>query len=266
MLFSQSIELNGNALFVSDAHFRTPSDANSRQREEWLIDCLSSHRNSIKHLFFLGDIFDYWFEYGDVVPKGYFRLFNLLYEMNLEGIQMYYFTGNHDMWVQDYFTEQFGCRVFRDQQAFILNGHRCLIGHGDGIGGKQHRYLLIKKIFSFKPNRILYSMLHPRHSFAIARFFSQKSRASHSEEAAVFKKEQEYQVQYARTVLQQEPVEFFIYAHRHIPIRYELSAQSTLYNVGDWLKNFSYITFNQNDTNPVLHFFQQKEDVSRKDS
>ncbi len=265
MLFSQPIEIQGNAFFISDAHFRTPSDAESGRREELLMNCLSAHQDTINYLFFLGDIFDYWFEYGDVVPKGYFRLFNLLYELHKSGVEIYFFTGNHDMWVQDYFSEQFGCRVFHDQQAFIINGHRCLIGHGDGIGGSQHRYLLIKKIFSFKPNRILYSMLHPRHSFAIARFFSKKSRASHTADAGVFKQEQEYQVQYARTILQQESVDFFIYAHRHIPMCYELSAQSTLYNVGDWLENFSYITFNQSDTNPVLHFFQQKEDVSRND-
>lgn len=120
MLFDHPIEIQGNALFISDAHLRTPEDEDSKQRETKLIQLLESKKGQFQHLFLLGDIFDFWFEYGDVAPKGYFRLFNLLYELNESGVKIYYFTGNHDMWVQDYFTQQFDCQVFYNQQALSL--------------------------------------------------------------------------------------------------------------------------------------------------
>lgn len=253
MLFDHPIEIQGNALFISDAHLRTPEDADSKQRETMLIELLASKKGQFQHLFLLGDIFDFWFEYGDVAPKGYFRLFNQLYELNQSGVKIYYFTGNHDMWVQDYFTQQFDCQVFYNQQAFFLNGKRCLVGHGDGLGGKQRRYNFIKRVFGYKPNRVLYSMLHPRHAFAIARHFSARSRASHKPEVFTFKNEEEFQVQYARQILEQEHVDFFIYAHRHIPVTYPLGENSCYFNTGDWLTNYSFLTYNETDDAPVLH-------------
>ncbi|MBQ3751137.1 MAG: UDP-2,3-diacylglucosamine diphosphatase [Bacteroidales bacterium] len=252
MLFDHPIEIQGNVLFISDAHLRTPEDEDSKQRETKLIQLLESRKGQFQHLFLLGDIFDFWFEYGDVAPKGYFRLFNLLYELNESGVKIYYFTGNHDMWVQDYFTQQFDCQVFYNQQAFVLNGKRCLVGHGDGLGGKQRRYNFIKRVFGYKPNRVLYSMLHPRHAFAIARHFSARSRASHKPEVLTFKNEEEFQVQYARQILEQEHVDFFIYAHRHIPVTYPLGENSCYFNTGDWLTNFSYVVYDADAPAPTL--------------
>lgn len=259
MLFENPIEIQGKALFVSDAHLRTPEDADSWQRETQLIQLLESHRGDLQHFFLLGDIFDFWFEYHDVAPKGYFRLFNLLYELNQAGTGIYFFTGNHDMWVQDFFTKQLGCKVFYRQQAFVLNGKRCLIGHGDGLGGKQRKYKFIKKVFGYKPNRIMYSMLHPRQAFAIARHFSSSSRASHKPEVFNFMNEEEFQVQYARQILEHEHVDFFIYAHRHIPVKYPLSESSCLYNTGDWLTHFTYLIYNENDDRPVIHEYGKGE-------
>lgn len=258
MLFDHPITIQGNALFISDAHLRMPEDADSKQRETMLIQLLESHRGNIQHLFFLGDIFDFWFEYRDVVPRGCFRLFNTLYELHEEGVEIYFFTGNHDMWVQDYFQEQFGCHVFYQLQAFIINGKRCLVGHGDGIGGKQRRYNLIKRIFGYKPNRVLYSMLHPRHAFAIARHFSARSRASHKPDVFIFRNEEEFQIQYARQVLQTEPVDYFIFAHRHVPVEYRLTDTSCYYNTGDWLTHFTYLVFNENDDAPILFLNDDK--------
>ena len=252
-VFSNPITLQGTCCFVSDAHFRTPTDTASEERESRLISLLKDSQDKIQHLFLLGDIFDFWFEYDDVVPKGYFRFFNTLYELRQKGVEIYFFTGNHDMWVQDYFATRFGCRIFYQQQAFIINGKRCLIGHGDGLGGKQYGYLVIKSIFGFKPNRILYSMLHPYQAFAIARACSRKSRKSHPADVAVFQNENEPQIQYARQVLQNEPVDYFIYAHRHIPMTYELSDNATYFNTGDWLQNFSYLFFEKN--RPELRYY-----------
>lgn len=255
--FANPIYVEGNVLFLSDAHLGAAYDVGSSQREEMLTQMLNNCRGNIDYLFLLGDIFDYWFEYRDVVPKGFFKLFNTLYELNRAGVKIYFFTGNHDHWVKDYFSKEFGCQVFFDQQAFCINGKRCLIGHGDGIGGKQYKYLFLKHLFSFKISKVLYSMLHPRQSFAIARWISKKSRAAHPDDKLGFKGEEEYQTMFARQVLEKESVHCFIYGHRHIPIEYPLSEQSFLFNSGDWLTHFSYLVFNKEDEYPQLHYYQQ---------
>ena len=249
---SEPIELHGNCLFVSDAHFRTPPDEASEEREQKLVQLFKSQAENLQHVFLLGDIFDYWFEYRDVVPKGYSTLFACLKELQTLGVQVHYFTGNHDMWVEDYFTETFGAVIYREAQLFSINGHRCFLGHGDGLGGKQRKYLLIKRILNCRFNWWLYGLLHPRQSFAIARFCSQLSRESHDESMFVFKGEEECQVQFARELLQTTDVEYFIFAHRHVPTHYELSPTCTFFNVGDWLENFSYVTFGPEDKEPNL--------------
>ena len=250
---TQEMTLHGNCLFVSDAHSRTPPDKASEERELKLVHLLKNQKDKLQHLFLLGDIFDYWFEYRDVVPKGYVTLFACLKELHSQGVQIHYFTGNHDMWVEDYFTQTFGAIVYREARLLTINGHRCFVGHGDGLGGKQRKYLLIKRIFNNRFNWWLYGLLHPRQSFAISRFFSEKSRNSHDESMFVFKGEDEYQVQFARELLRITDVDYFILAHRHIPTRYELTPNCLFFNTGDWLENFSYVTFDTEDAEPVLH-------------
>jgi UDP-2,3-diacylglucosamine hydrolase len=246
-------KLHGNCLFVSDAHFRTPQDAASEDREQRLIDLLEQCRPQLQHLFLLGDIFDFWFEYRDVVPKGYVRLFAYLKELHSQGVQIHYFTGNHDMWAEDYFTRTFGAVIYREAQMMEINGHRCFVGHGDGLGGKQRRYLFIKRVLNGRFNHLLYSMLHPRQAFALARFCSQSSRNSHDESAFQFQGEAEHQVMFAREMLASTPIDFFIFAHRHVPMRYELTPDCIFYNVGDWLEHFSYVTFGPDNNEPILH-------------
>ena len=153
--FQQPITINGNVFFASDFHLGAPNREESDRRERKIISWLNQIQDRCTHLFLLGDIFDYWFEYKDVVPRGYYLLFAKLHEMHEKGIVIYYFTGNHDMWVQDYFSTEFGAIVFKQQQAFVINGKRCLVGHGDGLGPKDHGYKFIKAVFAFRPNRTL---------------------------------------------------------------------------------------------------------------
>ncbi len=254
--FANPVTIEGNVLFLSDAHFGVPSAQESARREELLIQLLQSHREALHHLFLLGDIFDFWFEYYDVIPKGYYRLFNTLYELKEMGTKIYYFTGNHDMWVTSYFKQEFDCQVFYEQRGFVINGKRVLLGHGDGIGGRQTRYRFTKSVLAYPPNRWLYSLLHPRWSFGIARYCSKKSRASHPNTTS-FQGESEFQVQFAREVLKKEQVDFFIYGHRHAPAIYPLTDRSVLYNTGDWLSLFSYVVFNQHECSPALLYFKR---------
>lgn len=258
----QPITIQGNACFVSDMHFHVPADNESRFREELLVQFLHQIGHQLHHLFLLGDIFDFWFEYQDVMPKGYFKLFNALYDLRCKGVQIYYFTGNHDMWLQDFFPEQIGCEVFHETQLFVINGKKCLVGHGDGLGGKQYGYRFIKSIFAFKPNQFVYSMLHPRIAFSIARFFSWKSRKSHENQELCFRNEEEPQIRFARQVLQSEPVDYFIFAHLHLPYHYPLTEQSSYFNCGDWLTHKSYLLFMSNEQGPTLCDFN--EDINNE--
>ncbi len=248
------IELHGSCLFVSDAHFQTPEDDASRRREETFINMLGQHPD-LNHLFLLGDIFDFWFEYRDVVPKGYFRLFNYLYEISKKGTEIHIFTGNHDMWMCDYFQESFNAVIYRKEQLFNINGKIILIAHGDGLGGSQRKYNLIKKIFNFKPNQAIYSTLHPRIAFSIARFFSKKSRNSHPDDERVFKGDGEHQIMYSKEMEKKTGADFFVFGHRHIPFEYGLDGGGVVFNTGDWLDHFSYITFDEDDSKPKLVFF-----------
>ncbi len=252
------IVIKGNACFVSDMHFMVPVDDESRFREELLVQFLNQQADQIQHLFLLGDVFDFWFEYQDVAPKGYFKLYQKLYELRCKGVQLYYFTGNHDMWLQDFFPGQIGCIIFNEPACFIINGKRCIIGHGDGLGGKQLGYRFIKSIFALKTNQFVYSMLHPRFAFAIARFFSAKSRKSNLKKPSLFRGEEEPQVRYARQQLVQEDYDFFIFAHLHLPQQYQLTDKATYFNCGDWFTHFSYLSMNQDQPAPQIHYFSEK--------
>lgn len=255
VIFQKPITINGKAFFASDFHLGAPNAEASAVRESKIVNWLDSIKNDCTHLFLLGDIFDYWFEYKDVVPRGYVQLFAKLREMRDLGIVIYYFTGNHDMWAQDYFCKEFGAILFRKQQAFIINGKRCMVGHGDGLGPKDHGYKFIKALFSFRPNRKLYGCLHPRHSFAIARFFSRKSRSmTSSAEEKYMGDDKEMLVQYCLQIVKTEDIQFFIYGHRHLVIEKNIDNKAVYFNIGDWITHDSYLEFQENDLPKLKQF------------
>ena len=258
--FQPPITIHGNVFFASDFHLGVPNQEENDRRERKIIAWLDSIKGHCSHLFLLGDIFDYWFEYKDVVPRGYFLLFAKLYELHELGTTIYYFTGNHDMWVQDYFTKSFGAIVFFQQQAFLINGKKCWVGHGDGLGPKDRGYKFIKALFAFRPDRVLYSCLHPRHSFAIARFFSHTSRSmSSSKERHYMGDDKEYLVQYCQEIIKNEDVDYFIYGHRHLMIEKNIGDKAVYFNVGDWLIHYSYLEFPQ-EGKPLLKTFSSIHD------
>jgi UDP-2,3-diacylglucosamine hydrolase len=146
------------------------------------------------------------------------------------------------MWVKEYFTEELGIQIFRRQQAFIINGKRCLVGHGDGLGPKEYGYKLIKRLFAFRPHVRLYGMLHPYFAFKLAYFLSRKSRAmSPDTEQQYMGDNKETLTQYVLALSQQENIDCFIYGHRHLPILKELQNGAIYYNTGDWIVHNSFL-------------------------
>lgn len=234
-----------NAYFASDFHLGSPDYASSREREQRIVAWLSSVENRMGALFLLGDIFDFWFEYKDVVPRGYIRLLGKLAMLSDKGIPIYFFCGNHDMWTSDYLTQEIGLKVYRGPQRVTINQCKFILGHGDGLGPGDHGYKCIKKIFSSPFNRAVFAALHPRWAFALACNSSKKSRNADCLDPNKERKEQiknENLRIYIRQVLIDENPKYFIFAHRHFPIEEKLG-ESFYINTGDWLKYNSYVVF-----------------------
>lgn len=245
-LFHNPHIINGTLYVASDFHLGVPDEVTSLDRERRIVKWLDNISNDATHLILLGDIFDFWFEYKYVVPKGHFRFLAKLDQLKNQGIEIYYFTGNHDLWVKDYFEKELQIKIFRQQQPFLVNGKKCLIGHGDGLGEGENGYKLMKKGFSFMPNILLYRALHPYFAFGLARFLSRKSRAMTGKtEERYLGDEKELLVQYALSVLKKEEIDYFIYGHRHLPLKKILDNGSQYFNAGDWLTHDSFLRFDE---------------------
>ncbi len=230
--------------FVSDAHLGIPDYCSSLKREKHLADWLDSIRKDAKAIYLLGDIFDFWFEYSMVVPKGFVRLFGKIAQVTDEGIPVYFFAGNHDMWVADYFVTHLGMTILREPVDVILSGKKFHIGHGDGLGPGDKGYKIIKKIFSCRLCQRLFAFIHPGIGMRLALFLSRRSRlANRGLDEQFLGMEKEWLIQYCLGVLQKRPVDFFVFGHRHLPMNMEIAPGVRYVNTGDWVKEFSFAVF-----------------------
>jgi UDP-2,3-diacylglucosamine hydrolase len=234
--------------FVSDAHLGSPNPQSSLVRERRLVAWLDSIAADCSHLFILGDLFDFWFEYKRVVPKGFVRLFGRLAEMSDRGVQIFYFTGNHDMWTRDYFQTELGMQVFEEPELFRINGKQFFIGHGDGLGPGDRVYKATRLLFKASLLRWVFARLHPNFGLGLARMVSSDSRRRNGHNDRHFLGEdKEIMIQYARTFLAATPVDYFIMGHRHYPLDLPLGEGSRFINLGDWLQHFTYAVFDGKD-------------------
>lgn len=238
--------------FASDFHLGIPDHASSLEREKKIVRWLDSIRHDAQHIFLVGDLFDFWYEYDHVVPRGYVRLLGKLAELRDSGIDIQAFTGNHDLWMHGYFEEELQIPVHHENLCFTFNGKKFYIGHGDGIGPGDRGYKCMKKLFTSKIAQFLFSLLHPYIAFKVARYFSHNSRIMNEVEAFLGE-DKEWQVIYAKEVLQKEHVDYFLFGHRHIVLELSLPGNSTFFNMGDWVKYFTYVEFDGN-TCTLKHF------------
>lgn len=230
--------------FLSDFHLGAPNHAASRLREDRIVQFLKKAEKDAALVFVVGDIFDFWFEYKTVVPKGYVRLLGQLAAMTDAGIAVKFFTGNHDMWMDGYFEEELNIPVFHEPQVFEFNNKQFYIGHGDGLGPGDHGYKFLKKIFRNKLCRWLFGALHPTWGVGLANFFSRKSRAATGQSDETFLGENgEWLISYCKDQLTRKHYDYFIFGHRHLPIDWTLSETSRYINLGDWIKYYSYAVF-----------------------
>ncbi|GGW24696.1 UDP-2,3-diacylglucosamine diphosphatase [Arenibacter certesii] len=233
--------------FSSDHHLGAPTPELSFPREKKFVAWLDEVKKDAAAIFLLGDMFDFWFEYRTVVPKGFTRTLGKLAEITDSGIPIYYFVGNHDLWMNGYFEEELNIPVYHEPQIFNLNNKICLIGHGDGLGPGDIGYKRMKKIFTNPLSKWLYNWLHPDLGVKLAQYLSVKNKMiSGDEDVQFIGDENEWLVHYCRRKLEQQHYDYFIFGHRHLPLEIQLNEKSTYINLGDWITYFTYGVFQDN--------------------
>ncbi|MBP9882447.1 MAG: UDP-2,3-diacylglucosamine diphosphatase [Chitinophagales bacterium] len=236
--------LSGTVYFASDLHLGIPDYNASLEREKRFVRWLDQVQSDASAIFIVGDLFDFWFEYRQVVPKGYVRVLGKLAALRDKGIPVYFFTGNHDQWMRDYFQHELGIPVFHEPQRVTIGGKQFLIAHGDGLGPGDHGYKFLKTLFRGRFSRWLFGMLHPDIGVWLGKRWSKNNRLINGNDQAEFMgEEKEWLVQFARTVLKTDPIDYFIFGHRHIVLEYQLTETSKYINLGDWIKFNSYAVF-----------------------
>jgi len=233
--------------FASDFHLGAPDFAESRKREALIVKWLEEITPTCSELFLMGDIFDFWFEYKKVVPKGFVRLQGKLAQMADKGIRIYFFKGNHDMWVNDYFTREIGMEIISNEMVMERSGKRFFLHHGDGLGPGDTKYKFLRKVFRNPLCQWLFSMLPPRIGMSIADAWSGQSRIASQQKEVFQGEENEWLAIYAREQLQQQHFDYFIFGHRHLPLDIRLNAHSRYINLGEWINYHSYAVFDGQD-------------------
>ena len=240
--------------FLSDFHLGAPDYATSLEREKRVVQFLDKAMQDAACIFIVGDLFDFWYEYRTVVPKGYVRILGKMATISDSGIPMHFFVGNHDMWMKGYFEKELNIPVYFEPKSFEFNNKKFLIGHGDGLGPGDHGYKFIKKIFRSKFCQAVFGLLPPAVGVGLANYLSRRSRAATGQTDEKFLgEEKEWLLSYCKEVLQQKQYDYFIFGHRHLPIDFKLNDNSRYINLGDWIRYDSYAVFD--GTNLELKYY-----------
>ena len=243
--------------FASDFHLGVPDYERSLERERRIVAWLDRIKSDAEELYLLGDVFDFWFEYRKVVPRGYVRLLGKLAEIGDSGIPIHYFTGNHDMWTFDYLTKELNVKLYRKPIEAEYGGKKFYIGHGDGLGPGDYGYKFIKKVFASPVSQWLFARLHPNLGIGIAEYFSRKSRiATGITDEKFLGDEKEWLVIHSKELLEKNHYDYLVFGHRHLPLDIPINHQSRYINLGDWIRYHSYGVFD--GTNFHLRFDEGK--------
>ncbi len=246
--------------FASDLHLGFPNDEASLVREKNFIAWLDHIKEDAQHIFLLGDIFDFWFDYKYVVPRGFIRFQGKLAELVDSGVPITFFTGNHDMWMFDYFPEQLNIPVYYKPVELQYGNLKMLIGHGDGLGPGDHSYKFLKKIFTNPLCQWLFGVLNPNIGMWIAHTWSKGKKHKKMNKGLKYFGENEYIYQFCKEYHAKSLCDFYLFGHRHIPYLLQVDEQSQYLNIGDWV---AHSTFAVCDGNTVkLKEWTGKEIIS----
>ena len=227
--------------FVSDVHLGAQSLDHLQEREKKFSKWLEEIRKDAGMLFLMGDIFDFWFDYKSVIPRGFTRTLGKIAEIADDGIPVHFFTGNHDLWVFDYLSSELGVHVHHEECSMTLYGKKFFLAHGDGLDAGDKYYFFLKKIFTSRVLQKLFSMLHPNLAFYIAHAWSKKSRLTKGMVHPF--REDDGIYQYAKALSKKESFEYFVVGHRHLMIDRVMENKAHFLILGDWITYNSYGVF-----------------------
>ncbi len=230
--------------FASDNHLGAPTMEKSLLREKKFVAWLDVVKKDAAAIFLVGDLFDFWFEYKTVVPKGFTRTLGKLAEITDSGIPVFYFVGNHDLWMNGYFEEELNIPVYHKPQQFMFNESKVFIGHGDGLGPDDLGFKRMKKVFTNPVAKWFFKWLHPDLGVRLGQYLSVRNKLiSGDEDVKFLGEDKEWLVQYCKRKLEQDHYDYFVFGHRHLPLEINLNEKSKYINLGDWLSFFTYGVF-----------------------
>jgi UDP-2,3-diacylglucosamine hydrolase len=229
--------------FASDFHLGVPDYLSSRVREDRIVRWLDLIKSTAAEIYLMGDVFDFWFEYATVIPKGYIRLLGKLAELSDSGIKIVMFKGNHDMWMFDYFEKEIGIEIVPDELVLERNGKTFFLHHGDGLGPGDPGYKILKSFFRSRFCQWLFARIHPNLGIGIAKKWSSKSRLVNDQKDEFKNEEQEWLVSYSKEILARRNFDYLIFGHRHLPLDIQVSEHSRYINLGEWINYNSYAVF-----------------------
>ncbi|MFO7868064.1 MAG: UDP-2,3-diacylglucosamine diphosphatase [Bacteroidales bacterium] len=238
------MDTHKNIYFASDFHLGFPDSTSSKKRELLIIEWLNEIKPHCKELYLLGDVFDFWYEYKWVVPKGHIRFLGKLAEFVDAGIPVHIFKGNHDQWYKSYLHTEIGVEILDKPVIREYNGKTFYIHHGHALGKFDKGMNFLHACFTNKILQWLFSRIHPNTAFGIAhRWSSHNRKAKIYESSNYLGDDKEWLLLHAQHILQNQHIDFFIFGHRHIAVDKKITPSSTYINTGNWITNTSYAVF-----------------------
>ena len=250
--------------FLSDFHLGAPDVDSSLLREKKIVEFLNEIKQDASAIFIVGDMFDFWYEYRKVVPKGHVRLLGKLAEITDADIPVHFFVGNHDMWMKDYLQKELNIKTYFAPQKFEFNNKKFLVGHGDGLGPGDRGYKMLKKVFRNPAAQWMFGMLPPYMGMGLANYFSKKSREATGKHEEVFLgEENEWLITYSKEELKKQHYDYLIFGHRHLPIDCKING-SRYINLGDWISYFTYAVFDGQHLTLKSRYPENENKIIRK--
>ncbi len=241
--------------FVSDVHLGLDLGDMQGRETRFLKFLQSMPKDKTEALYMLGDIWDFWYEYHDVVPKGYVRIFAALMDLMDAGVNVFFFPGNHDIWCYNYFSDM-GIKVLEQPYIVEISGKTFFLGHGDGLGKGMTMYKLMRWIFHNKIFQVLFSFLHPWLAFRLGKGWSKKSRLAKNI-PYTFKNEEEPLYKYAIEKSRERHIDYFIFGHYHTKVDLKLPTGARFIIMKDWIEGDCYLRFS--GTSGMIGYFPNME-------
>ncbi|MES2558514.1 MAG: UDP-2,3-diacylglucosamine diphosphatase [Bacteroidota bacterium] len=238
------MSIRNKIYFASDFHLGVPDHASSLEREKRVVRWLDEVSKDASDIYLVGDLFDFWFEFKAVVPKGFTRLLGKMSEISDKGINLHVFHGNHDLWMFGYFEQEIGCKVYPKPVTVELLGKKFHIAHGDGLGPGQTFFKFILGIYRNYFFQRLFAFFHPNIGITVANWFSHRSKQqTFTEDQVYLGDDKEYLMLYAKEqVKQDDTIDYVILGHRHLPFDKKMG-ETHVINLGDWMRYNTYVVY-----------------------